>query len=197
MATEHEQAVAEFKNADEEYQTIRSFVESGKFLKEIFDRSQGNLNAALQVWEQIWKKLEEMNENRNSKLKVVKDSMRRAVQLAVSERRGPDGSATVIKSEMFTVSSVTHRNLKANVVMDMCTSRGLQDELSSLTYADKFGAQKPAISIEYELNYERVMSWLKSKGLIDVIQAAYEEVEKTPAVKGPKETSFLGEQKKE
>lgn len=197
MVAEHEKAIAEFKEADDEFQTIRSFIESGEFLREVFDRSQGNFNTASQIWEQIWKKLAELNEDRNSKLKTVKDTMRRVVQLAAQQRRGPEGSATVVKSEMFTVSSVTHRNLKAEVVMDMCRAAGLQDELATLTYTDKMGAQKPALMVEYELNYERAISWLKSKNMLAIIEAAYEEVEKTPAVKGPKETAFLGEKKTE
>lgn len=197
MTTAFEKAVAEFKDADEEFQLLRSFIESGDFLSEVFSRSQGNEAAAKQVWDQLWKKLDALNESRNSKLKTVKDALRREVQLSNAGRRGPDGPATVVKCEEFSVSSVTRRSLRADIVMDMCAQAGLEGELSTLTYMDKFGASKPALAVEYSLNYERTLSWLKSKGLLNIIEAAYQEEESTPAVKGPKETTFLGEQKRE
>lgn len=197
MATEQEKALADFKEADEEYQTIKEFVESGVFLKELLDRSQGNFSTASQIWKQIWEKLAESNEDRNSKLKVVKDILRRSVQLSIQQKRGPEGSASVLKADMFTVSSVTHRNLNAIRVMEMCHTLGLTDELQSLTYTNKAGSQVPALSVEYSVDYDRVMNWLKAKKLDNIIEAAYVEVEKTPAVKGPKETALLGEQRKE
>ena len=197
MTTDYENAVSEFNKSDAEFQLVKKFVESGEFLQEVFDRSQGNPVVAKEVWGQIWDKLRELNSERNSRLKVAKDYMRRAVQFSQSSNRGPGGQATILKSDNFVVSSVTHRSLNAKVVLDMCESAGLGEQLKGLTYTDKNGMQKPSLEVEYSLEYESGLKWLQAMSLDSVVASAYEETEKTPAVRGPKETSMLGEQKKE
>lgn len=193
--TEYQEAVDAFERADSAYLALQDFVESGEFLREIFDRSLGNYETAKGLWDQIWDKLRALRDERNVRLVTVKNALRQAVQLGPTQERGPDGASTILKVGEFTVSSVTGRTFDAQTLLVECKKFGVFDELMALKYTDKMGVELPAVMTVPEINYEKVLSWLKAKKLDHIIKVAYEEREKTPAVKGPKEIAFLGEKK--
>lgn len=195
--SEYEKAVKEFSSADEEYQGLKSYMQGGDFLKEILDASQGNFPAAKEMWDQVWKKLEELNEDRNTKLKTAKDTLRRAVQLAPQVTRGPEGRPTVLSYGPFVVSSVTHRSLDSNRLLALCDAEGVGAEVRDIVYYDKSGSSRKAVEVECTVHYETAIAWLRAKGLSRIVEASYVEYEKTPTVKGPKETAMLGEYKKD
>lgn len=195
--SEHEKAVTEFSAADEEYQGLKKYMEGGEFLKDILEGSQGNFPAAKEMWDQVWKKLDELNEDRNAKLKTAKDTLRRAVQLSPQVVRGPEGRPTVLTCGPFTVSSVTHRGLDPDRLLSLCDQEGVGQEVRDIAYSDKSGATRKAVEVECSVHYETAISWLKARGLTRIVEAAYVEYEKTPTVKGPKETAMLGEYKKD
>ena len=56
---------------------------------------------------------------------------------------------------------------------------------------DKTGAVVHMVEPVYTVNYEGVTTWLKQRGLGDVLEESYEEKESTPSVKGPKKLAFL------
>lgn len=195
--SEYEKAVSEFISADEEYQGLKKYMEDGEFLKDILDGSQGNFPAAKEMWDQVWKKLDDLNEDRNAKLKTAKDTLRRAVQLSPQTVRGPEGRPTVLTYGPFVVSSVTHRGIDPEKLLALCDAEGLGQEVRDIAYSDKSGATKKAVAVECTVHYETAISWLKARGLTRIVEASYVEYEKTPTVKGPKETAMLGEHKKD
>jgi hypothetical protein len=193
--TEYEVAVEEFEKADAAYSAIVDFVETGKFLEPVLQRSLGNVATAMDLWAQMWEQLKAAKELRNSKLKAAKDALRQAVQLGPTQERGPDGKASVLLAGEFKVCSVTRRRLDVPSLMSLCAKFGILEELKNLTFIDKNGVDIPAVLQVTEVNYERVSEWLRSKGLQKILDGSYEEVEKTPMVTGPKEVAFLGESK--
>lgn len=192
---EYERAVDAFEVADAAYAKLQEYVESGEFLREILNRSMGNYETAQTHWNQVWEKLKALKDERNVKLKSAKDALRQAVVLGPTQERGPEGTATIIRYGDFTVSSVTHRTFEPESLIKLCERFGVLQELMGLQYLDKDGVEKFAFKQEWKVNYERVMEWLKARDLQTVINGAYDEQEKTPSVRGPKEIAFLGEKK--
>lgn len=192
---EYEKAIEEFEIVDAAYSSLQSYIENGEFMREILGHSLGNVETAKDMWSQMWNKLRSLKEDRNARLKVAKDSLRQAVVLGPSFERGPDGRATVVKCGNFTVSSVTNRGFDAQTLIRLCDKYGIMEELQALTYPDKNGVDAKAFKQTYEINYEKVAEWLRAKNMTNILEVAYAEMEKTPAVKGPKEVASLGEKK--
>lgn len=196
MTTDYEAAIAAFQQADQTYKELEEYVSSGKAISDIVKGGMGP-DVAQESWHVVWKRLQDALEDRNAKVKTAKDLLRASVQLTQTQWRGPDGEATSKTVGEFKVSSVTLRSFDANSLFNLINQKGRLQELLALTKIDKDGQVVPAVRQEWKFEFETVLNWLKSLGLNDVISGAYNEVERTPSVKGPKPVSFLGENKKD
>lgn len=192
VKTEYALAVEEFERADAAYKALQQWVESGAFLEDMFKKFGDNYLAAQAMWAHVWGQLKELLDTRNARVKNVKDALRRSVQLSATEERGPDGVAHIVKCGEFVVSSVTHRSFDAPSLFSLAQKFGVYDEVRSLTYIDKNGQDQRAVREVYEIEYPVVLKFLREKNLQEVIDGSYDERDKTPMVKGPKELGFLG-----
>lgn len=196
MATDYENAVALFQQADQYYKEMEDYVSSGRMISDIVKGGFGP-EIAQEQWHVIWGRVQSALEDRNVKLKAAKDALRAAVQLTQTQWRGPDGSATTKVAGEFRASSVTSRNFDAAALFNLTNQKGKLQELLALTKIDKDGQVVPACRQEWKFEFKTVLNWLKAQGLQDVVDGSYNEVERTPTVKGPKSLGFLGEKKDE
>lgn len=189
---DHENAVDEFLQADADYKALQENMLSGDFIIEY--GSQGTKDYLVQQWKQLVVRLKVLQEDRNSKLKTAQHAMRAVVQLTETQWRGRDGKSTEMTYGPFKVTSVTHRGFDPESLFNLARNRGLLERMLELTAVDDTGKVVPLIKQEWDINYEKLMGWLKVNGMSDVIEGAYDEKEKTPQVKGPKPIAFLGDE---
>lgn len=199
MPTDYEVAVQEFQQADLAYKALEDDFSSGRAMLAIMKRAMTSgadaERVAMREWEGVWRAMQTALEERNVKLKNAKDKLRQAVQLTQTQWRGVDGTATMLDVGGFKVSSVTSRTFDAKSLFDLVERHGKTNEMMALVRFDKEGKPVPAIRAEWKIEFETVLNWLKANNMQDVIDGAYDEIEKTPMVKGLKPISFLGEKK--
>ena len=193
--TEYEKAVEAFEKADAEYIERQDFFESGLFLAELMAMCQGDLVKMQAQWKIAWGQLHTLLENRNTLLKTAQVALRQVAQLAPSQWRGPEGKTTTITSKGFTVNSVTSRTFDPQSLFALIQKHGLLERLMELEATNKDGVRYKVVQQSFDIDYESTLKWLKANKLDDVIDGAYDEKEKTPQVKGPKELAFLGDKK--
>jgi hypothetical protein len=201
---DYELAVDAFREADDSYKQLESMFLEGSIIQACCPPpEETNLYSpkqmALYIQESYKSALTALNElrtERNMKLLNAKNAMRAAVALGESQWRGSTGSPTILNYNSFTVASVTRRKLDPDSLLTLVAQKGKLEELMKLTAVNKKdGKAYPAIRNEVTVEYEAVKEWLIDNEMIDVLEAAYDESESTPQVKGPKEVAFLGETK--
>lgn len=191
-----EVAIDEYVEADKRYLEIEEQFMSGNIIRELLipgvppDRIVDEFRLVIE-------EMKKLLEDRNSKLMTAKNAFRSTVQLGPSQWRGPDGKPTSATYGPFTVSSFTKRSLDPQTLMTLAEERGFTTELRALKTINKEGVEVPLVKTKVEVDYEGVLTWLKQRGLSDVIEGAYDEKEGTPMVKGPKQLAFFGEKKKD
>ncbi len=139
--------------------------------------------------------LKYLRDERNTKLTDAKNALRSAVQLNETQWRGIDGKPTILKYGDFQVASVTRRKLDPDSLLGLAKDKGILDKLLSLKGINKEGREYNLVKQEWDIDYEAVKTWLEQNNLTDILNAAYDESETTPQVKGPKLVAFLGENK--
>src|SRR5258708_1221628 len=139
--------------------------------------------------------LKYLRDERNTKLTDAKNALRSAVQLNETQWRGIDGKPTILKYGDFQVASVTRRKLDPDSLLGLAKDKGILDKLLSLKGINKEGREYNLVKQEWDIDYEAVKAWLEQNNLTDILNAAYDESETTPQVKGPKLVAFLGENK--
>lgn len=193
----YEIALEQFEAADTAYQEMQAKFLGGDTILEIVAVSNGPEDIKQNYLHAV-QALQEALEERNVRRKNLADALRQAVALAPGKWRGPEGKADELKVGRFTASSVTHRGFDQKSLFDLCQQRGILERLLDVKTIDKkTGKEKPIVEQTWDIDYDGVMRWLKSNRLQEVIDGAYDEAEKTPQVKGPKELYFLGDQKKD
>jgi hypothetical protein len=200
MKTDAQIAVEAFDAADQAYKQYETLLSSGNVILAMFEgQDLQHLDPAKLVlqYQMIWAKARELLEDRNAKLKSAKDALRQAVVLGPTQRRGPDGKATIIEQGDFKVSSVTSRSFNTEFLLHLLEKNGKLEEVKGRTKRLKDGDTVHILRQEWVVEYEDILSFLKANQLKEVIDGAYAEYEKTPAVTGPKELAFLGDKKTE
>jgi hypothetical protein len=196
--TETQTAVAAFDAADKAYKTYEELITSGNVMYALMQNRIEALTPekAAMEFRMILEKTKELLEDRNAKLKAAKDALRQEVVLSPTQWRGPDGSPTVKEQGDFSATSVTSRSFDADSLFMMLKKHeGKYEELMARTKLNEDGKRIPLIKQEWDIQYKDVLSYLKANALQDVLDGSYDEKEKTPQVKGPKELAFLGEKK--
>jgi hypothetical protein len=196
MKTEYEKAVDEFVEADKKYAELEEQFMSGLILKELVVPGVP-VERLIEEFKLVLEELKKLLEDRNSKLLSAKNAMRAAVQLGVSQWRGPDGKPTTLTYGPFTASSFTRRSIDASTLLELAKKKGFFDEMMALKGVSKDGRECHLVRHEPVVDYEGIMQWLKLHGHTDVIEGVYDEREGTPTVKGPKPLAFFGEKKKD
>lgn len=193
---EFETYIDEFVEADKKYSEIEDQFMTGNILRQLLIPGVP-ADRIIEEFKLVIEEMKKLLEDRNSKLLAAKNAFRATVQLGPSQWRGPDGKPTTASYGPFLVSSVTKRSLDAQTLLELAKTKGFTPELLALKTINKDGLEVPLVKTKVEVDYEGVISWLKQRGLSDVIEGAYDEREGTPMVKGPKPLAFLGEKKKE
>jgi hypothetical protein len=189
----YESALDDFIDADTEYRMLEKCILEGEFIPNMA------IDGALlrQQYGQLMKDLRDALEERNARLKNLQDALRQKVTLTdLSKQRGPEGKPTVLNAGPFKATSVTGRWLDPKSLFDGVAKHGLLERLHDLKTLNKEGKEEKLVQQVWDIDYDGVMTWLKANGMIDVIDQAYDEKEKTPQVTGPKALSFLGDEKK-
>ncbi len=193
---EFEKLADEFMEADKRYLAVEEQFMNGNILKEMLIPGV-SAEIVVEEFKMVIEEMKALLEDRNSKLTMAKNALRSAVQLGETQFRGPDGKPSILNYGPFSVSSVTRRTLDAPTLLEQATKRGFLKELTELQTTDNKGQAVNLVKQSYQVNYEGVVTWLKQRGLTEVVAASYEEADGTPMVKGPKKLAFLGEKKDE
>ena len=193
---EFEKLADEFIEADKRYLAVEEQFLNGNILKEILTPGVSS-ERAVDEFKMVVEEMKKLLEDRNTKLTMAKNALRSAVQLGETQFRGPDGKPSVLSYGPFSVSSVTRRTLDAPTLLEQAAKKGFLKELTELQTVDKAGHSVHLLKQQYLVNYEGIVTWLKQRGLNEVVAASYEEADGTPMVKGPKKLAFLGEKKDE
>lgn len=202
MPTDYEIAVQRFEAADVLYKQHEEYVSSGQAVADMVRAGMLTPDIVQQQWGILWERLKNALEERNARLKEAKDAMRFAVVLTQTQKRGVDGDASTLKVSGFHVSSVTRRGFNAAKLFAFVNSKGKLQELLALVKPNKDGVIEPLVKQEFKFDVQGIANWLSANGMSEALQpvqevgtGAYEEVESTPSVKGPKVLGFLGEKK--
>lgn len=192
---DHELAVDEFVQADTRYREIEEKLLDGTLAFEVSVAAAGRPDYFKDRWQQAIAAVQTALEDRNVKAKAAVHALRQAVQLAPSQWRGPDGKSTVLNYGPASVSSVTSRSFDCESLLVQLQKKGLLERALQLSFTTKDGKEQRAFRQEWIVEYEPMLKWLKQNNFDDVVQAAYDEKEKTPQVKGLKPLTFVGETK--
>lgn len=84
-----------------------------------------------------------------------------------------------------------------STLFELSKQRGLFERLLDLKSIDKDGKEYHLVQQKWEVDYDKVLSWLRANKMDDVALAAYDEKEGTAKVSGPKEIYYLGDKKKD
>ena len=190
-------AIDAFKKAEIEYEDYEAQLASGDFIAEIITNSQGDISKARAQFQEFWNRGRTLIEDYNVKLRAAKQALRQLVQLAPTQWRGPDGSATSVSSGPFHAVSVTKRRFNSQSLFSLAQAHGLMESLLNLRTTDKNGKEIPMIKQEWDIQYAPLLRWLQANNLDDVVTGSYDEEEATPQCRGPKELYFFGDKKKE
>jgi|SRR5690606_13436437 len=195
---QHENLVDEFMELDKECQEIIEKFTTGRIIydcvpadgaksfEELFEKMIVKYMAAQEHAKQLIDK-------RNAKLQEAGGAMRATVIAAENLIRGPDAKSTTNKYGPFDVSSKTSRGFDWETLQKLVGEAGLLSRLMELSFINKTnGTPEPAVRVETKVNYEAVKNWLRENNMENVLQAAYEEEEGTPAVTGPKPIGWIG-----
>lgn len=193
---DYEIAVDAFLAADAAYEELEKFITEGYAVRDIVLNCGGDSNRAATEWATIWGRLATLLEERNARRKSAADSLRQAVVLTESQWKGPDGKPVSLQYDKFTVTSKTKRSFHAQDLLNGVAKRGLLESLLALKGVDRNGKPYALVEQQWKIDFEGVKNWLKTNGMEDVLQGAYDEKDDTPAVTGPKELYFLGESKR-
>ncbi len=190
---DYEVAIDNYVAAEAEYKKLEEFLLSGEAAVDVMQRANGDADFVRREWntlvEQLKRKLEELN----ALFFTARNAFRQAVALAPSQQRGPGGKASTMSYGPFTVESATRRWLDPKDLLRAASRHGKLPELLSLTGFNKDGKEYRLVEQSWKIDYPNVLKWLQSQGLQNVIDAAYDEIEDTPRVKGVKPLAFLGE----
>jgi len=141
--------------------------------------------------------LKQLIEKRNAKLQEAANALRGTVIAAESVVRGPDGKSTFKSYGPFEVSSKTSRTFDPAILIAKLQEMGLYSRLTELTTINKdSGKAENAFRQEWVVMYEPVKNFLREMNLEEILNAAYEEEEGTPAVTGPKPLAWVGDTEK-
>ncbi len=200
VKSEVQLAVEAFDTADAAYRRYEQLLTTGTIMSALLtDRKEAlTPDRAVLEFNMFMDTLKSLLEDRNAKLKVVKDALRQAVVLAPTQWRGADGRATSLVHGNFRVNSVTSRTFDAKDLLGLLESKypDKLQELLTREKLDKNGKRYHLVQQVYEVDYEGVLAFLKAYNLMDVLESAYEETEKTPMVNGPKLLAFIGDEVK-
>lgn len=192
---EYEVAVETFQAAEAAYTERQEYLESGRFMADLVAMCGNDIERMQEQFKVLWGQLRTLLANRNTALKTAQSCLRQAVQLAPNQWRGPEGKSSGLTHGSFTVNSVTSRGFDPPSLFSLMQKRGLLERLYELEGTDKDGKRYKLVKQEWDIDFEELLKWLKANQLTEVIEGAYDEKEKTPMVKGPKELGFLGEKK--
>jgi hypothetical protein len=189
-------AAEAFDAADKAYKVYEDLLMTGNVMLALMQNRSEELTAEKAVLEfrMVIEKTKELLEDRNVKLRAVKDALRQSVQMAPSQWRNHDGKPTVQEYGDFVATSVTSRSFNAESLF-LLLNRYPEHfaALRERTRLDKDGKRIPLLEQKWVIQYDEVLTYLKANNLIDVIHGSYDETEKTPQVKGPKPLMFLGD----
>jgi hypothetical protein len=192
---EFQRAVDAFEIADAELKVLQQAFEDGSILYKCLpaddmEKLIQNYNAAM---EDLKKKLED----RNAKLQAAQNALRSSIMPTQTQWRGPDGKATMMKYGRFEVSSKTSRSFVPDTLFKLVQQKGMFTRLlEEHAFDKKSGESRPIIRQRWDMDYEQVKNFLRENNMEEVIIAAYDEDEMTPAVQGPRPIAFLGDTKK-
>lgn len=195
----YEPLIDEFMELDKECQQLVEKFTSGKILFECLPPEGATDLPTLMAkmvaqFNSFQEHLKQRIEQRNAKLQEASNAMRGVVMAADTVVRGPDGKSSFVKYGPFEVSSKTSRTFDPEALRAQTQARGLYSRLTELAVINKeTGKSELAFRTEWKISYEPVKNWLREQNLEDVLQAAYEEEEGTPAVTGPKPLGWIGE----
>lgn len=184
-----------YQVANHAFREAEEYITSGELAAYISVTFPNNADAARRYFADALEDMKRKLEDRNIKIRELADLMRQRVQLAPTKWRGPDGKTDVFTLGEFKATSVTSRDFDQPTLFSQLQSLGLLERALAVTTTDKDGQAKPILKQEWNIDYEATLQWLKGNKLDKVIEAAYDEKEKTPQVKGPKSIIFLGEAK--
>jgi hypothetical protein len=187
-------AVKAFEDADAEYKKAQEALLSGEVAWEI--ASQGLMGEAskpsfLEQWRFAVEQLQTKLEDRNSKLQSACLALRDLVRINETEERGYDAKPVQISKGPFKVNSVTGRSFDVETLFLLAKRFEIYPALLELK-TNKDGFEEPVVQQSWKINFEYLLTWLKANKLQGIIDGAYKEEEKTPAVTGPKPLAFLG-----
>lgn len=192
---DHAVAVATFDQADADFHQLEEFVASGQFLNDIIASCGNDVVKAQREWATVWDRLRTLLEDRNAKRKSAADAMRQVVQLTHTQWRGPEGAPTTAVCGPFSVTSVTGRGFDAETLLTLARNHGVLERMMELKTVNKDGKEVPLVRQSWSVDYDGISAWLRANQLTNILDGAYDEKEKTPQVKGPKELAFLGDKK--
>lgn len=193
-----EDALEAFRKADADYKEEQNGLLAGDVvvgLAETMLVSDSSLDYVRTQWVKYLEQLQQKLEDRNAKLKTVQLKLRDLVKLGEHEERGPGAKPVTITKGEFKVNSVTGRSFDINTLLQLAERFEVKDQMLALT-TDKDGFPLPVLRQVWEVDYDYLLTWLKARQLHGVINGAYKEMEKTPAVSGPKPLAFFGNELK-
>jgi len=195
-APTYEDAVQAFEDADQKYKDLFDKFASGEVISELFAMCQGDVTKMRYEYEGAWQMLHDLLDERNLKWREAADALRAQVVLAPLKERGPEGKPTLLTVGPFKVSSVTGRSFNADEAVKLLERFGVLEPALALTRVDSKGKTVPVLKQEWTLDgFNEFLAWAKARHLEAVVDGSYQEVEKTPQVKGPKMLAFLGDAK--
>jgi len=190
--SDHEIAVDEYVLADAAYKKMQTEFLDGTITLRLVQEDLPD-ERIVSEWQAAVTQLRALLEDRNAKAKAASGALRQAVTLAPSQWRGPDGKPTKTAYGPLEVSSVTGRSFDAEALISHCQKKGILERLLQLRYTKTDGREVNSVYQEWVIDYESTLKWLRQNKFEDIVQAAYDEKEKTPAVTGAKPMAFLGE----
>jgi hypothetical protein len=193
---DYELAVDAFKAADSAYEELEKYITEGFAVRDIVTTCGNDQDKAAREWCTLWGRLSNYLEDRNAKRKAAVNALRQAVVLTESQWKGIDGKPVSLQYDKFTVTSHTKRSFHSQDLLQGAQRHGLLESLLALKGMDKDGKSYSLVEQQWVIDFDGVKNWLIGAGLNDVLQGAYDEVDGTPAVTGPKELAFLGETRK-
>jgi hypothetical protein len=190
---DYEIAVDAYVEAERAYRQLEESLLSGEVIATIVKLSGGDTERAKAEFTSFIDVLKTRLEDMNAKFVEAKNMMRQAVQISFLNQRGPSGDASTLRYGPFYVSSTTTRWLDPKTLLRGAARHGVLDRLLTLTSFDKDGKEYKLVEQSWKIDYENVSKWLREQGLQAVLDGAYDEMEQTPRVTGPKALAFLGD----
>jgi hypothetical protein len=188
-------AIDEFDAADALFRERQELFSTGRIMAAIWEGRPGmTVEKATQEYQYAWEEMKKFMEDRNAKLKSVKDALRQSVMMSQTQWRGHAGKATTLSVGRFNVSSRTKRWIDTECLVRLLTREGKLAEALALTKVTSEGKTIKVLEPAWKVDYESMVDYLVANNLLNVLKGSYEEEESTPQVTGPKAVTLFKEE---